>query len=122
MHSKSIKTLYKKTNKMYEKLDEKEEIRWKSISIEQVKDPFSVLLLGVDTGDLGRSEQGRADSIMVMTVNPTSNESKIVSILRDTYTEIVGHGTTDKINHAYVFGGVSMSVNTVQNLLTILID
>ncbi|MEG2504361.1 MAG: LCP family protein, partial [Carnobacterium sp.] len=29
---------------------------------------------------------------------------------------------TDKINHAYAFGGVSMSVNTVQKLLNIPID
>lgn len=110
------------TDKMYEKLDKKEEVREKPVNIDKGQDPFSVLLLGVDTGDLGRDEQGRSDSIMVMTVNPNINESKIVSIPRDTYTEIVGHGTTDKINHAYAFGGVSMSVNTVQKLLNIPID
>lgn len=119
---KVYKDVTQTTEKMYEKIDKKEEIREKSISLDQGKTPFSVLFLGVDTGDLGRDEQGRSDSITVMTVNPTTNESKIVSIPRDTYTEIVGHGTTDKINHAYAFGGVSMSVNTVQKLLNSPID
>lgn len=35
---------------------------------------------------------------------------KITSIPRDSYTEIVGKGKKDKINHAYAFGGIDMSV------------
>jgi len=84
--------------------------------------PISILLLGVDTGDMGRVEQGRSDTVMVMTINPNTDETKLVSIPRDTYTEIVGRGIDDKINHAYAFGGPSMSVNTVQNFLDIPID
>ena len=98
-----------------------EEVRESSIDISK-KDPFSILMLGVDTGDLGRTEQGRSDTMMVMTVNPTTNKATMVSIPRDTRTEIVGHGTTDKINHAYAFGGTAMSVNTVQSMLDIPID
>ncbi len=100
---------------------ETEEVRDSSVDISK-KDPFSILLLGVDTGDLGRTEQGRSDTMMVMTVNPNTDKATIVSIPRDTRTEIVGHGTTDKINHAYAFGGTSMSVNTVQSMLGIPID
>ncbi|MFW2900582.1 LCP family protein [Carnobacterium maltaromaticum] len=109
------------TDNIYEKVD-KDEVRNDPVSVDKGEDPFSVLLLGVDTGDLGRTEQGRSDSIMVVTVNPNTNESKIVSIPRDTYTEIIGQGTTDKINHGYAFGGTAMAVNTVQNLLNIPID
>ncbi|WP_407854971.1 LCP family protein [Enterococcus hailinensis] len=86
------------------------------------EDPFSILLLGVDTGALGRTEQGRSDTMMVATVNPTNNESLLVSLPRDTYTEIVGHNTQDKMNHAYAFGGAAMSMDTVENLLDIPID
>lgn len=100
---------------------ETEEVRESSIDISK-KEPFSILMLGVDTGDLGRTEQGRSDTMMVMTVNPTTNKATMVSIPRDTRTEIVGHGTTDKINHAYAFGGTAMSVNTVQSMLDIPID
>ena len=84
--------------------------------------PFSILVLGVDTGELGRTEVGRSDVMMVVTVNSTKNQTTIVSIPRDTRTEIVGHSTDDKINHAYAFGGVAMSVNTVQKLLGVPID
>lgn len=35
------------TDKMYEKLDKKEEVREKPVNIDKGQDPFSVLLLGV---------------------------------------------------------------------------
>lgn len=108
------------TDEIYQDVD-KEEARQKPVEIGNTE-PFSVLLLGVDTGDLGRTEQGRSDTMMVVTVNPNTEQTSILSIPRDTYTEIVGRGTMDKINHAYAFGGVSMSINSVQNLLDIPID
>ena len=83
------------------------------------QDPFSVLLLGVDERE---DDRGRSDTVVVMTVNPAEKSTKMVSIPRDTYTEIVGRGTTDKINHAYAFGGIEMSLATVENLLDIPID
>jgi LCP family protein required for cell wall assembly len=81
-----------------------------------------VLLLGIDTGDLGRTEQGRSDTLMVATVNPNDNKTTLVSIPRDTYVDIVGYGTQDKINHAYAFGGAAMSMDTVEKYLDIPID
>ncbi|MFL2105720.1 LCP family protein [Desemzia sp. FAM 23991] len=108
------------TDEIYQDVD-KNELREDPVEVGN-KEPFSILLLGVDTGDLGRTEQGRSDTMMVMTVNPNTNQTSIVSIPRDTYTEIIGRGTMDKINHAYAFGGVSMSMNTVQNLLGVPID
>ena len=86
------------------------------------KTPFSILLLGIDSGDMGRIERGRSDTIMVMTVNPNTQKSTLLSIPRDTYAEIVGKGFQDKINHAYSFGGPAMSINSVQNYLDIQID
>lgn len=83
------------------------------------QDPFSVLLLGVDERE---DDRGRSDTVVVMTINPAEKSTKMVSIPRDTYTEIVGRGTTDKINHAYAFGGIEMSLATVENLLDIPID
>ena len=86
------------------------------------EEPFSVLLLGIDTGDLGRTEQGRSDTLMVATVNPKQGKTTLLSIPRDTYVSIIGHGTDDKINHAYAFGGAAMSMDTVENFLDIPID
>jgi polyisoprenyl-teichoic acid--peptidoglycan teichoic acid transferase len=83
------------------------------------KEPFSVLLLGVDERE---NDKGRSDSMIVLTVNPEVESVKMLSIPRDTMTDIIGHGTRDKINHAYAFGGVEMSMDTVENLLDIPID
>lgn len=90
--------------------------------VDIAKEPFSILLLGIDTGSQGRIDQGRSDVIVVVTVNPNTNTTTMTSIPRDTYIEIAGSNEMDKINHAYAFGGVGMAVNTVQNLLNIPID
>lgn len=83
------------------------------------QDPFSVLVLGVDARE---GDAGRSDTIIVLTVNPETNSTKMVSIPRDTYTEIIGRGFKDKLNHAYAFGGITMAMDSVENLLDIPID
>ncbi|MDT2707400.1 LCP family protein [Enterococcus gallinarum] len=110
-----------KTYESVERENQEEGKRENPLNLDE-KDSFSVLLLGIDTGDLGRTDQGRSDAIMVATVNPTDGQTTIVSVPRDTYVDIVGHGTTDKINHAYAFGGAAMSMDTVQKFLDIPID
>ena len=109
------------TDKIYTEV-EKEDKRKKPVIVDDGDDPVSVLIMGIDTGDYGRVEKGRSDTMMVMTVNPKDKKSVILSIPRDTLTEIVGRETKDKINHAYAFGGPSMAINSVQNLLDIPID
>ncbi|MGF3114093.1 LCP family protein [Facklamia sp. P12937] len=83
-----------------------------------INKPFSVLLLGIDTGDLGRTEVGRSDVMMVATINPKEENIVITSIPRDSYVDIPDRGM-DKINHAYAFGGPELSVETVENWLDI---
>lgn len=80
--------------------------------------PFSILLMGIDSGGLGRTEKGRSDVMMVATVNPDTQEIAVTSIPRDSYVEIPGRGM-DKINHAYAFGGPELSLQTVKNWLGI---
>ncbi|MFC0559231.1 LCP family glycopolymer transferase [Halalkalibacter alkalisediminis] len=84
------------------------------------QEPISFLIAGVDsTGD---THAGRSDTIIVMTVNPNQQSIKMLSIPRDTRTEIIGRGIQDKINHAYAFGGVQMTADTVSTFLDIPID
>jgi polyisoprenyl-teichoic acid--peptidoglycan teichoic acid transferase len=97
---------------------EKSEKRSNEVSLKKAE-PFSVLLLGVDERE---GDKGRSDSIIVLTVNPEQNSVKMLSIPRDTRTEIIGKGNQDKINHAYAFGGVDMSIKTVENFLDIPLD
>ena len=66
---------------------------------------FSVLLLGIDNGAYGRdTEVGRSDTMLLVTVNPKLKKTTMISIPRDSYTEIIGYGTFDKFNDAYAFG------------------
>jgi polyisoprenyl-teichoic acid--peptidoglycan teichoic acid transferase len=104
---------------MHSPLDRtKSDKRTEEVSLNKAQ-PFSVALLGVDERT---NDRGRSDSIIVMAINPNTNSVKMVSIPRDTRTEIIGKGTVDKINHAYAFGGVKMSLNTIENFLDIPID
>lgn len=66
------------------------------------RDPISILLMGVDQR---KGDRGRSDSLIVLTVNPNEKSIQMVSIPRDTSTEIIGKGFDDRINHAYAFGG-----------------
>ncbi|WP_411814134.1 LCP family glycopolymer transferase [Enterococcus casseliflavus] len=101
--------------------DREDRLRENDVDLSQ-QESFSVLLMGIDTGDLGRVEQGRSDTMMVATISPQDNQTTVVSIGRDSYVDIVGHGTSDKINHAYAFGGPAMAMNTVEKFLDIPID
>lgn len=67
----------------------------------------------MDTGDLGRIEKGRSNTMIVVTINPQKKTTTLVSLERNTYAEIVGHNSTGKINHAYTFGGVDVE-NTLE--------
>lgn len=85
----------------------------------QKKQPFSVLMLGVDQRN---GDKGRSDTMIVLSVNPSLNSVKMLSIPRDTRTKIIGKGSIDKINHAYAYGNEEMAMNTVENFLDIPID
>jgi LCP family protein required for cell wall assembly len=105
--------------KMYEPTTrEKSEKRDEKVEIVE-KDPISVLIMGVDERG---NDKGRSDTLIAMTVNPEKQSMQMVSIPRDTRTEIIGKGFQDKINHAYAFGGTDMALDTVENFLDIPID
>ncbi|WDF49144.1 LCP family protein [Paenibacillus sp. KACC 21273] len=83
------------------------------------KEPVHVLLMGTDTRDA--DSNGRSDSMMVATIDPVTKKAYIMSILRDTYVDIPGHGSS-RLNAAYSYGGVKLAKETVSNLLGIPID
>lgn len=62
----------------------------------------------------------RTDTIMVLQ-KPASGPASLISIPRDTYTEIPGHDP-NKINAAYSFGGAPLLVETVEGLTGLTID
>lgn len=80
--------------------------------------PFTVLALGADERP---GSPGRSDSIMLVSFHPAEYRLRVLSIPRDTWARIPGHGW-DKINHAYANGRETLSVKTVEELLAIPID
>lgn len=70
----------------------------------------NILLLGVDQRE---GDKGRSDTMILMSLNPKTNSMEMLSIPRDTYVNIPGRGM-DKINHAYAFGDVALSIQTVE--------
>ncbi|MHA3683357.1 LCP family protein [Leucobacter sp. HY1910] len=92
------------------------------------KAPVNILLLGSDSResndpnasveDLGNF---RSDTIMVAQISPDRKNVTFMSIMRDNWVEIQGHGEA-KINAAVSFGGVPLAVNTVENFVGARID
>ena len=85
-------------------------------------EPFSVLLLGIDTGGFGRTDVGRSDTLMVATVNPKEKQTTLISIPRDTRMEMVGYGTVEKAAHAYAYGQEKMAMDSMDQFLGIELD
>lgn len=80
----------------------------------------SILLLGVDARKDDLS--GRSDAMLVMTLDKKNNKMELVSVPRDAYVPIVGKAMSDKITHAYAFGGIDTAKSTVENLFDLKIE
>lgn len=86
--------------------------------------PFSVLLLGIDTGAEGRIDRGNSDAMILMTINPKKQKAAMYSIPRDTMAQMIGTKKTNvqKINAAYNIGKSKMAMNTVSKLVNVPVD
>ncbi|MDO4887449.1 MAG: LCP family protein [Actinomycetaceae bacterium] len=82
------------------------------------------LIVGSDKRQAGGIEDGaegqRADTMMLLQV-PESGKPALVSLPRDTYVNIPGHGQ-NKLNSAYATGGPKLLVNTVEELSGLTVD
>jgi LCP family protein required for cell wall assembly len=90
-------------------------------------DAMNVLLLGsdsrIDAGNPNQWSYGaqRTDAIMLVHVQAQRKNAVVVSIPRDSWVPIPGHGTA-KINAAFSWGGPSLMVRTVEQLTGVRID
>ena len=104
--------------KVYEKLNPSDEQY--DLDYDQLKqEPFNVLLLGVDTGEFGRTDSGRSDSMIVAHINLKKKEYTLMGVERNLLVDIADQGMQDKLNAAYAYGGASCSVKTVEKMLDI---
>ncbi|ENH96409.1 LytR family transcriptional regulator [Gracilibacillus halophilus YIM-C55.5] len=110
--------------------DGKSEKRTEQVEI--TNDPISILLMGVENYS-SDGINGRADTLIVATLNPDTKEVTMTSVPRDTRVELPAEraGTNagmHKINASYTFGSISgygaekATVETVEEFLDIPID
>ena len=98
------------------------------VSTKSLTEPFTVLVLGVDseaTTGLDANAAFNGDTIMLVTFNPKTLSATMFSIPRDLYVPIINaYGRNigyNKINSSAAYGTAS-SINTVENLTGIEID
>ena len=73
---------------------------------------FNVLIMGEDNVEGSR----RSDTILFASVNIKDKNIRILSLPRDTRVEIPGHGT-QKLNHAFAYGGHDLMTETVERYI-----
>lgn len=76
----------------------------------------NIAIFGVDSRSDDYGIGNRSDCIIIASINNDTGEIKLISVYRDTYVNIDGHGL-DKITHAYSYGEAPLAIKTLnQNL------
>ena len=73
-----------------------------------------IALFGVDSLEGELSQKTRSDSIMILCINETKDEAKLVSVYRDTLLNL-GDGTYNKCNAAYARGGPEQAIRMLNS-------
>lgn len=79
----------------------------------------NILIVGLDTGKEDEGQQ--ADNIMLLSFKHDTGEIRFVNIPRYTLTQIPGIAQDERLNRAYVYGGISLLEQTVTKLMDVTI-
>ena len=117
IYQQGTETLSKKT---YKKIGEE-------TNVIEATEPLTILLMGVDTGNVERTDPwaGNSDSMILLTVNPKTKKTTMMSLERDILTKIeTGNGQVQeaKLNAAYANGGAELAISTILKMMNIHID
>lgn len=86
-----------------------------------MKDYTNYAFFGIDSQTGSMSDRGnRSDSIIVVSINNSTKEVKLLSIYRDTFLSI--NGKYSKINTAYSWGGPELAISTINRNLDLNIE
>ena len=95
------------------------------VSTKKLTEPFSILLMGVDSekDGLDSSVASNGDSLIVVTFNPSTSNITMLSIPRDSYVPIMCFKDhyENKITHA-AWNGTDCMIDTIENFLNVPID
>lgn len=116
------KVIIKKEKKMLKASTSKKE---KGSVGKKITEPFTILLMGVDSTDEGLSKNtvANGDSLILITFNPKTLNATMLSIPRDSYVPIAcwSNKAENKITHAAAYGTDCM-MKTIENYFDIDID
>jgi LCP family protein required for cell wall assembly len=79
----------------------------------------NILILGIDGSEQEGAE--RSDSILVVSINPTTGKLTLTSFLRDMYLDIPGQGK-NKLGAAFSLGGTDLVKDTLESNFNFKID
>jgi len=85
---------------------------------------LNILLLGSDSRDPDNAAKGgewRTDTLILMHVSASHDKAYLISIPRDLYVPIPDHGRS-KINAAFAYGGLPLTVRTIEGFTDVHID
>lgn len=85
---------------------------------------INILLVGTDKNPDEQNTEGasrRSDSMMIATLDMKHKKLKVTSLMRDMYVPIEGHGS-QKLNSAYMFGGIQLLYKTLASNFGIKVD
>ncbi len=107
-------------NDKLDKLNYVNDVTKEDVSVDtQVDESLSeyrnIALLGIDTRD-DTFTGSRSDCIIIVSINNNTKDVKLLSVYRDTYLDIEGHGL-DKVTHAYAYGGPRLTLSTLNRNL-----
>jgi LCP family protein required for cell wall assembly len=83
--------------------------------------PFTLLLLGSDDDAKFAPDRFNTQSMILVRVNPAAKQATMLSIPRDLWVPIPGHGT-GKISTAYQMGGSQLAIRTVETNFHVHVD
>lgn len=72
----------------------------------------NIVIFGIDSREDSYEKGNRSDGIIIASINEDTKDVNLVSVYRDTYVKIEGHGL-DKITHAYSYGEAPLAIKTL---------
>ena len=85
------------------------------------KNVKNILLIGTDTRE-NEMKSGRADTMMICSINQQTGMIHVTSLARDTWVTMGDNGHQNKLNAAHTFGGPNLLMQTINRTFNLNIE